>query len=303
MHSNKICFVLCLMLVFCIFSSCKYDLPEFFYRKNGVETRSAKITDYSETDLFSEELKNSDKYSVVLISDVHFGAKMERKDADFLEWFKNQCEQTETELKPAFVVCLGDCVEHGEKSEYEDYLVFCEEIKKIALESMGNDNFKIFSIAGNHDLYNSGWEHFEEMVYPNNSFYTLNVNSKKDSFHWYFLDSASGTLGRKQLKLVNGLFKKDKNPKIVLTHYPVNQDGLLYFTTQNTDERDYLLNTFAISNSKLIFAGHHHPGGEHDFGDFMEIGVPSFNQFRECGLLTVDEVNKSYVYKKVDFCK
>jgi 3',5'-cyclic AMP phosphodiesterase CpdA len=255
------------MLQSCNFLFGGYGWDEFFSRDNPVSTRADTLTDIAD----SPAGTNTD-YTVIVITDVHFGGDGTRPDDSFFEWVSSLSS------RPKFCICLGDIAEHGYKSEYTDYVAFTAKL-------YNTYGIRTYTVTGNHDLYNSGWKYWHTMVYPYTSFYRL----KTVHFSWYFLDSGSGSLGTTQYNTLKNAMNADSNPKIVLLHYPIYADGTLYLCLQNTYERDELITLFAKKNVKLVLDGHTHQYHTCDFGSFYEFNVPGFLAKGQWALLTVNE--------------
>lgn len=275
-------------------TSCQYHIEQALFRPADSRSRSTEIQTYTEsTEIKSPSVGSSAVYSAVIITDPHFGAKKERFDEKFYEWMENAWANPDESLRPRFMLCLGDVAEHGFKEEFETYVAFTETIKQKAKEN-GFADFEVYTILGNHDCFGMGWKEYKKIVSPFNSYYRFKTNGLSDGqgFWWYFLDSASGSLGNKQLEDFTKHMYEDDIPRIVLSHYPIYQDDLLYFTTQNTDERDKLLDLCSKTNTKLVLSGHHHPGGESEKAKFYELGLRAYLAQECCALITVDENTK-----------
>lgn len=258
--------VFCFAAIF--LSSCEYGLDEAFFRENNVNLRSSIL---SRVDAPSGL---PSVYKVAVITDVHFGAIKERFDERFFAWLRS--------TKPAFVVCLGDVMEHGLESEGEAYKEFSAKVKAIC----GNE---IYTIVGNHDLYNSGWDVFRDKIFPHTSFY----NFRTQKFSWYFIDSASGFIGNGQMTSLRRAMSQDSFPKIVLTHIPVysSLSALGYFSMQNTKESDMLISLFAANKVKIVLEGHTHKYEKIDIDDYSLYNVPGYLSAESWAVLTVDENN------------
>lgn len=286
---RKLLFILIVLVSF-LFTACQYysyGLDEFFYRSNTVDKRASRLLELK--DFVNEDGtgKLSGEYEVLIITDVHFGGENmgkngRRMEDEFIQWIKNT--YTSEDL-PKFVICLGDVAEHGLAEEYEDYENFTKQLK----EEFG---LVTYNVIGNHDLYNAGWSHYEKHCYPYTSFYKFNT----EKFSWYFLDSASCSLGNDQLMA----FKKDmeyREPgrkKLVFTHVPVYAGGRFYFVMQNTTERNKLISYCAENKVQAFIDGHTHKEISSNIG-FTEYNLPGFLEKRGFGIITVDE-NKGTAY-------
>ncbi|MBR5645401.1 MAG: metallophosphoesterase [Treponema sp.] len=288
-----------LFLILCLlFTSCKYGLTQALYRKHGVNERSAQIKTIANP--VTDEQAAS-VYSIILVSDIHFGSSRERSDEQFLKAFEELCEASDTALHPLFAINVGDMTETASEKEYGDFLDLCNSMKQIALEKNSNDTFEVYSILGNHDLFNDGWNIYKTKVVPYTSYYRFYTGSDDKKIGWYFLDSASGSLGTKQIKNLEYEMKNDPCVKIVINHYPLYEHNAFYFAIQNTDEADRLLSLFAKNNVKHVFAGHFHTGWEYDHGCFKETGVKGYLGKRKFALLTIDQQNGVFNVKHFEF--
>jgi hypothetical protein len=276
------------------FTTCEYGMSEFLNRADDVTARSAYLTEVSAPALdgiFYGETNPpfGDKYTVLVLSDIHFMEHPENhKDhpdlpiEKFFTWLDDLAE------KPAFCLVLGDSAESGTENEYQQFAAFAGKLEA--------DPYKIpvYSIVGNHDLYNNGWKLYTRYCKPLISYYHFNTGS----FSWYALDSGSGTLGGSQLKDLVSHLKADKRPKIVFSHYPMyGGGGNFYFSLSDPHERAALISAFAKNNVKMVLEGHQHPGSYHDFGSFEEYNVSSFRDKQSWHLVTVDETNETVSLK------
>lgn len=309
MKTNKFIFLNILIFSLLVLTSCEYGLQQAFHRIDEVNTRSTRICDLNtyavenlKEDVASPTI-SSEKFSVLIFSDIHFGrcgkGQKQRYDNEFISYvLQNQSvlETYENSNYPLqFAICAGDIAEHGYESEFIKYQEFCEQIKNQL-------NLKVYSVAGNHDLFNSGWQHYKTYCYPYISCYSFETTYNQKSVEWIFLDTGSGTLGNKQLNDVKKTMSSSSTEKIVITHYPVYAGGLFYFTLQNVTERDTLISEFAKGNVKLLVDGHAHTGGSWDCGNFFhEESVKGYLDYRYFSIIYVDLNSKTINIKNVPF--
>lgn len=269
-------FFLCAILLF----SCGYGLDEVLSRRNPLYARTSEMHDLGKLD-GELKLPTGKPYKVLVISDAHFGAETlpqngPRKDEEFFAWFN----QLKGEELPAFAVFLGDDAEHGKKEEFEAFRAFCRRIEERGL--------KCFFAVGNHDLFNQGFEQYREIVYPHTLF-----RFESGGFSYYFIDTASGFLGRRQMEILRKAFAKDKNPKIVASHFPIWSEGHFYFSLQDSSERNLLISYMGKDNVKACLTGHTHREAVSDFGPFTEYSYPGFFARSGWGVVTVDPASKT----------
>ncbi|MFA6856010.1 MAG: metallophosphoesterase [Treponema sp.] len=268
---KKILTIVCFLVFVYLLSSCAYGINDLFGREDSVRTRAESLTQLK----IPASVSGSDvSYTVAVITDVHFGADKSRNvDDAFLSWLDNL---KETSGFPKFVLCLGDVAEHGYESEIADYNTFCSKIRKY--------NIEVYSILGNHDLYNGGWQYWKKIIKPETSFYHFKTNN----FSWYFLDTGNGTLGSHQYSVLIDALENDNAPKVICMHYPLYAQGHFYFCLQDSIERNLLIAYFADSNVRLVLDGHTHQYNYTDLG-FIEYNVPGFLEKGRWALVKVDE--------------
>ena len=290
-------------LVFCLISSilltsCKYGFNELFGRNDEVNERSHSLVNLNDGNL-APNLNDSDSYSVLFVTDTHFGrvssSNGARQDEDFfkkLSEIKNEYESAGTPLR--FAVCCGDLVETGLKENYEK---FSAELQNKLLNDF---NLNLYSVVGNHDLYASGFDNWKNTVYQKSSAYKF-VTGNNQKISWYFLDTGNGTLGSKQFEHFRTLSMGDPNPKIVISHYPIYGDGIVYFSLQNRNERDKIISLLSRTNTMCYIAGHAHSSKvDYSYGEyFTEHVIQGYLDQREFVILTVN--NGDYSIKRYKY--
>ena len=268
---------LCAVLV-----SCKYGFYLGLFGEDSPDERASSMTNLGEISV------DEDIFSFVVVTDVHFGADEARYNEKFFAWYKNQLAASDTTKRPRFLVSLGDSADKGRSSEFDEYNAFLREIEQMENAVFGA-NAKSYTILGNHDLYNNGWENWENQIYPYTSYYALSVRGASGgAVSLFFLDSANGTLGDEQRDSLEGNLKADSNAKIVFSHYPIYAGGNLLMTVQDTTERALLLTWFSKNNVKYVFAGHAHKDYGFSHPNFREDVTASYVFQREFRLVTVN---------------
>lgn len=287
-----------------IFSACEFGSPLYLNGGVPVDSRSRKIKILPSADIPKFE-RNSTKYSFIILTDTHFGTeKTERREKEFLQKFE-QLLSAQDELKPRFIINLGDTLNAGRDNEADLFNEASHSWREKAKKISKAEDFKIYSILGNHDLYNEGWQIWKEKIWPGVSYYKfcLDADSDRKRICFYFLDSANGTLGASQLEDLEKNLEADSAAKIIFCHYPlfVKQDGQYHFAFGNTIERNKMIAIFARHNVKFVFAGHAHKYSEHNFNKFAEVVVPSYAFKKAFALVTVDEASEKVEYKIVEY--
>lgn len=137
--------------------------------------------------------------------------------------------------------------------------------------------FPFFPVVGNHDITRNGWALWSNIFHS--SFYEIDVIVLQDNGelafdHLIFLDSASGTLGKTQIQLIeegvlNGRY--DDGTSIyrytfVFTHTNIFRPQFNEFaSTFPREETFYLLDKFEKWNVVAVFCGHVHTWDERNF--------------------------------------
>lgn len=320
----SICFA-----VFALLSCSDYGFFFGLFGEDDVDDRFATISDFNSFEAGGKNkslspapsnLLPASKYSVLIVTDLHFGSKKaDLPEEKFFEWLEKRFQESDQTKIPRFALNLGDTADHGKDSEYAEFLAFEKKIKKIAGKYLyGEDDetpdserkFKIYSILGNHDLYNNGVGGFLENVFPYKSSYYFSFDADSDDetpgFSYYFLDTANGTTGTGQMDDFAAKIKADTRPKIILTHYPVYAGGFdLFMILQNTLERNALLTLFAENNVKQVYEGHAHRYQSFDYKVFREDVIGSLryetSTKKQCAIFTVDEATESVTTEVIEF--
>ncbi|MBO7122614.1 MAG: metallophosphoesterase [Treponema sp.] len=284
-----------------ILASCNYGLPMFLFTETGVEDRATKALP-----LFGPNLPQvgyRGKYSFIVLTDSHFGdSKHERRDQNFLLVFTTLLQTADPALRPSFIVNLGDSMDGGHESEADSFNATAAVWIETAKKELGVSDYKVYSILGNHDLYNSGWEVWRRKIYPYTSYYTFTLNAGGPyNFDFWFLDTGNGTLGANQIEDLENNLKKSARPKIVFMHYPVYAGGIFYFALDDVQERSILISDFAANNVKYVFEGHKHSIHSYDYKSFKEEVVGAYLENKVFGLVTVDESTGSVSFARMGY--
>jgi predicted phosphodiesterase len=129
-----------------------------------------------------------------------------------------------------------------------------------------------FPVVGNHDITHNGWALWSSLFHS--SFYEVYVLAditSDDTYlydHFIFLDTASGTLGREQVELIEqGVFDSMYDQEIgmktrhtfIFSHTNIFRPRAVEFaSTFAREEMFFLLDKFAEWNASMVFLGHVH---------------------------------------------
>ncbi|MBQ7882355.1 MAG: metallophosphoesterase [Treponema sp.] len=258
-----------LLFFILLINSCDYDFQRLFFRGPTPDVRAENITQLQSLVL------NASSLDFMVITDLHFGNDKQRAVKELFESVSNK--------KIDFIVLLGDVVESGKDEYFVECENFIENLKKYI--SPENNIPPIYVVLGNHDIYCNGFDRWKKLNFNASqgaTFYKFETecfyNQEKYLRSWYFIDTASGILGQRQLSALDNTLRSDFNPKFVFTHYPVYTDMnfVMFFRLSDDRERAKLIDAFDKNNVEMVFSGHWHPGGSFDYGNFKEICFPSF---------------------------
>lgn len=170
---------------------------------DGVEKRFEQSCRLNE-DMHAGVVEAQENYMFYVCTDPHIN-KTHKNLSIFNDALRNDSEAS-------FGVILGDCIEI--KDNIGTYL----NAVRYNPDRHSYD-YKIYHILGNHDLFFNGWVDFREYVGPSVYWFEVEFPGGKDLY--VTLDTATGTLGRKQTAWFKS-FLADNRAKyrhcIVMTH-------------------------------------------------------------------------------------
>jgi len=151
--------------------------------------------------------------------------------------------------------------------------------------------FPFFPIVGNHDLTHNGWAMWTSLF--GSSFYEFDVlvgffNGDEESGseaiydHFIFLDTASGTLGKTQIDLIEqGVLDGDHNYRhtFVFSHTNIFRPSSMEFaSTFSREETFFLLQQFEKWNANIVFCGHVHSWDEREYNHVTYLTLDSMSE-------------------------
>ena len=163
---------------------------------------------------------------------------------------------------------LGDPDDEFEKENPDNY--FYVDSLYGAAYTVDKVPYPFYPVVGNHDITHNGWALWSNIFHS--SFYDVYVVVSNDEpitlDHFIFLDSASGTLGQKQVELIEeGVLDGhdyEKNGYLVrhtfvFGHTNIFRPSSLEFaSTFPREESFFLLNKFHEWDASMVFFGHVH---------------------------------------------
>lgn len=156
--------------------------------------------------------------------------------------------------RASFGVILGDCT--NVRDNLPTYLAALENY-----EEKHRFNYQIFHVLGNHDIFFDGWHDFKSLVGPSVYWFEAVFSTGKDLY--VVLDTATGTLGRKQTEWFHSFLSENRTDYrhcFILTH-----TNFFYTdTSQNSsgnmtiDESVALIDFLGKRQVTLVLQGHDH---------------------------------------------
>ena len=262
----------------------------------GVEDR-VKMSELYYRDYLSEldVAATDDDYSFLVGADSHVTDDTGRMD----EMFDIAIEHGDgfvahlgdiADTKPEYYINLSESLERAKrkymKKEYTYDVstdTYTDEDGNIV--DYDEEKFPFFPVVGNHDITHNGWALWSNIFHS--SFYEFNVylNSEQTVCdHYIFLDSASGTLGKHQIELIEqGILDVGENVKVrhtfVFTHTNIFRPSSVQFaSTFPREEQYFLLNQFKEWNATIVFCGHVHKWDDREVGGVRYLTLESMSE-------------------------
>jgi hypothetical protein len=174
--------------------------------------------------------------------------------------------------------------------------------------------------VGNHDLTHNGWALWSNIF--GSSFYEFDVlcgydeegNEIRD--HFIFLDTASGTLGKLQVDLIEqGILDGEDSYRHTFVFGHTNiflPQNMQFASTFPREEAYFLLKQFDKWNASIVFCGHVHKWDEQVFNAVYFITLDSMSErnspkpgdylvrvkINDDGFLELERVHMDYVASK-----
>ncbi len=262
----------------------------------GVEDR-VKMSELYYRDYLSEldAAATDDDYSFLVGADSHVTDDTGRMD----EMFDIAIEHGDdfvahlgdiADTKPEYYINLSKSLERAKRKYMEKEYTYDVSTDTYTDED-GNivdydyEKFPFFPVVGNHDITHNGWALWSNIFHS--SFYEFNVylNSEQSVCdHYIFLDSASGTLGKHQIELIEqGILDVGENVKVrhtfIFTHTNIFRPSSVQFaSTFPREEQYFLLNQFKEWNATIVFCGHVHKWDDREVGGVRYLTLESMSE-------------------------
>ena len=167
-------------------------------------------------------------------------------------------------------IFMGD-EDNPDQKDDPNYYLYQDPLTE-AIYTLADVPFPFYPVVGNHDITHNGWALWSNIFHS--SFYqvaiiVINGGEISAVDHLIFLDSASGTLGDEQVKLIEeGIMdgkeiEKEFGIKIrntfIFSHTNIFRPRSVEFaSTFPREEMFFLLDRFAKWNANIVFLGHVH---------------------------------------------
>jgi 3',5'-cyclic AMP phosphodiesterase CpdA len=258
--------ILSTLLVICMMalSSCgDFDISGL-YHSSDVDDRFA---DNAMLPVKSDLSFSDSVFSFIVITDVHLA----HANQNNLVALKDKVIASDK-----YVLACGDLTQCGYR---EDYQAFSDFMNLIGLP--------YYTAIGNHDLFFGGWNYYKETL--GRSCYSLAAGP----IRIVSMDSANGTLGRKQKAWLENVLQTKTEPLcIVFTHFEFfssQKDALQQYT--DIEEVYYLMHLFETTGVDYVFMGHSHTYDYRKINNVNYLNLPDF---------TADGSPKSFIRVNVD---
>lgn len=209
------------------------------------------------------------KCKIVIFSDLHYMPEDRRTGEDKkLTYYaedilKKLINKVNNEIKPDFVVNLGDLIENiGDNTEDKSNY-------KYIYNKFNNFSCPVYSITGNHDLeIVDSREELEELIDYKNFTYSFDFNG----FHFVFLSldknekSETRSISNNDISWLKKDLDKNKLPCVIFNHFGIAEDVMKnhwYFSDkseeallENRKEIKQIINN--NTNILAVFSGHQH---------------------------------------------
>ena len=282
--------VLYFIAILSLFSCERYNLINSFIPAGDVvESRfeqSMKMTDNKPY----MQISSAAEYRFYVTSDTHVNQTTRNLTA-FVEALRN-------DSSVLFGVLLGDCIDAK-----GSFPLFAHAVEyDVATQKY---DYPIMMVLGNHDTYFGAWNEFKALIGP--SVYYCVVNHDNGADLYIILDTATGTLGGKQMQWFKEFLQQSREQYrhcFVLTHSNLfNTDGSQGITgSMPLDETLELMETFRRYRVQAVLQGHDHHREDLYMEGVRYTIIPSFKDSEphpQYLVVDVDDAGISYDWRTI----
>lgn len=180
------------------------------------------------------------------------------------------------DTKAEYYIILEDLIDEYREKYAKKY--YAEQYLYDEKFSLDQVRYPFYPVVGNHDITHNGWALWSNIFHS--SFYDVYVLVNLDPpqlDHFIFLDSASGTLGREQVRLLEeGVlndYYHETGEKIIRHTFVFSHTNIFrprsveFASTFPREEMFFLLNKFSEWETDMVFLGHVHKWDYQKVGD------------------------------------
>ena len=304
----KYIFIAALAAVAMLNTSCEKVSPQGVLMGNTAVEDRVKMSELyfkeylmsSTNNIYVRPKENNDySYSFLVGADSHLTTDPGRMDEMFALGLENDdllyCHLGDiADTKPEYYIVLDSLIKKAKERyvnkyyELNDLNRWREKIDPYDMIGSAYDDIKFpfYPVVGNHDLTHNGWALWSNIFHS--SFYEFDVNCGYDENgdpicdHFIFLDTASGTLGKRQVELIEeGLLDGENNYRhtFVFGHTNIFLPSSMEFASTFPREQTYfLLKQFDKWNATIVFCGHVHKWDEQLFNAVYFLTLDSMSE-------------------------
>jgi len=214
----------------------------------SVDSRFESSMAYLEKKGIQDIVVGSDCYDFNALSDIHATT-----DFSGLTRYLRRSIDESTESTAPFFLCIGDIIDgHNHHKGARD-----------AIAPVIDAGWQFFTALGNHDILFGEWEQFLQCW--NTSIYYFNVMTPSAGTDMFLcLDSAEGTLGKKQTKwlekILSGIDRSKYRHITVFTHTDFYSFEHCLSMSSNfpKEEGYYLMDLLSKNKIDCVICGHNH---------------------------------------------
>lgn len=194
------------------------------------------------------------------------------------------------DTKPEYYVHLANTIDTFKKLYITKHYNQIDEYRYVNKETgleVGVDDilFPFFPVVGNHDITHNGWALWSDLFHSSFYSFFIYIVDTKEVDQFFFLDSASGTLGAEQVNLITDgvLDAIAQGYKVrhafAFTHTNMFRPSFMEFaSTFPREELYFLFNQFNLWGIDYVFCGHVHAWDEHHFNDVTYLTLDSMSE-------------------------
>jgi len=343
--ATAVCFIMTVVL-----TSCEKVSPTgVLIAGTGVEDRVLMSNQYfknymGDMEIFAAE---GDEYTFLVGADSHVTTDCGRME----EMFQIGLDGNDllyahlgdiADTKAEYYINLDQCI-HSAKLNYAEKkyekieirdpndstevleVMYVDTLRDLVYSEVDDIKFPFFPVVGNHDITHNGWALWSNLFHSSfYDFYVVCDDGSADLIldHFIFLDTANGTLGKEQVRLIEEGVMDDRAMEeygirtrntFVFSHTNIFRPQSFQFSsTFAREETFFLLNQLKEWNATIVFCGHVHKWEEDTVGGVLYLTLDSMSErnspeegdylvrvhVKKDGTCSWEKVHMSYVAKE-----